>query len=68
MKSKELRKALTGALTKATKGQLPVDDGKNIIGLANQITSNMAVEVKVMTMKNSLGHAEQTFGHLNVDE
>jgi len=51
----------------AMKGELPSEDGRNIIGLANQISQSMAVEVKVMSMKIKAGQKVEEFGHLEVD-
>lgn len=64
--TRSIRKTLVDCLSKASKGELDQADGKNIIGLANQLTQNMAVEVKVMTMKSKMGHQVQKFGDLNI--
>ena len=61
-----LRKTLVDALARCANGSLDHGDGKNLIGLANQITSNMAVEVKVMAMKKEMGHQTAVFGELEV--
>lgn len=61
-----LRKTLLESIEKCAAGQLDHSDGKNLIGLSNQITSNMAVEVKVMTMRHQLGQAVSVFGALEV--
>jgi len=63
----KIRKTLSDALVRAANGNLSADDGRNIIGLANQISQNMAVEVKVMTMKMQMGHQTEKFGELAVD-
>jgi len=63
----KIRKTLADALEKASKGELSIEDGRNLIGLANQISNSMAVEVKVMTMQQRAGHAVQKFGCLEVD-
>lgn len=59
---------LCGALQKAEKGQLPHDDAKTIIGLANQIQASLATEVKVATLKMRLGAQADAIGELNVTE
>ena len=61
-----IRAALADALTRAMDGNLSAEDGRNVIGLANQISQSMAVEVKVMTMKNSMGHHTEKFGELEI--
>lgn len=62
-----IRSVLADALNKAVKGNLSAEDGRNVIGLANQISQSMAVEVKVMSMKTQLGHQTEKFGELKVD-
>lgn len=63
----KIRGTLAAALERAMKGDLSSEDGRNIIGLANQISQNMAVEVKVLTMNVRLGHQQEKFGDLSVD-
>lgn len=62
----KLRKLLSESIEKAAKGELAAADGKNIIGLANQITTNMAVELKHAEMQSRLGQAAVTFGHVSI--
>ena len=62
-----IRATLAKALERVMKGDLSADDGRNLIGLANQISQSMAVEVKVMTMKAKAGHQVDKFGELEVD-
>jgi len=66
MKTKDLRKMLASALDKALKGELSSEDGRNIIGLANQITANMATEVKVQILRERMGHQVDKFGDLDI--
>lgn len=66
MKTKEIRAMLCKALKKAEQGELAMDDAKSIIGLANQIQSSLAVEVKVQTMKMRLGAQADALGELDV--
>lgn len=61
-----LRATLATAMDRAINGELTPDDGRNIIGLANQISQSMSVEVKVMKLKMSAGHAAEKFGELQV--
>lgn len=57
---------LLAALERAGNGELPTEDGRNIIGLANQISNSMNAEVKVMTMNLKMGHQTEKFGDLSV--
>lgn len=66
MKTKQIRSILCNALKKAESGQLPSEEAKSIIGLANQISTSLAVEVKVATMKLRLGSQAQALGELDV--
>ena len=61
-----LRATLAAALEKAANGELPAADGKNIIGLANQITTSMAVELKHQNMQSVLGQEVALFGNINI--
>ena len=62
-----IRGMLAQALDKAMGGELSSDDGRNVIGIANQISHSMAVECKVLTLKTKLGHQADKFGELEVD-
>lgn len=64
--TKSIRATLAKALEKAMAGELSSEDGRNIIGLANQIQNSMSAEVKVMTIKLKTGQKVDDFGNLNV--
>ena len=64
--TKAIRASLVDALSRATNGDLSAEDGRNIIGLANQISQSMGTEVKVMTTKLKMGHQVEKFGDLEV--
>jgi hypothetical protein len=64
--TKQIRRALAAALERASQGNLSASDGKNIIGLANQISQSMSTEVQVMKTKTALGHQVEKFGELEV--
>ena len=51
----KLRGSLMRAIKRAEKGDLSAVDGKNLIGLANQITQSLAVELKYKIAGNALG-------------
>ena len=62
----KIRAALTEALDRAMDGNLSAEDGRNVIGLANQISQSMAVEVKVQSLKLKAGHQVEKFGQLEI--
>lgn len=64
--SGKIRAALADALVRASKGELSAIDGKNMIGLANQITLSISVELKHQNMESALGMEVTTFGKLNI--
>lgn len=66
MKTSDIRKMLCASLAKAEKGELPHEDAKTIIGLANQISQSLAVECKVIATKLRLGAQADAIGALNV--
>jgi hypothetical protein len=68
MKTKDIRNSLCNALKKAEKGELPHDEAKTIIGLANQISQSLATEVKVISLKLRMGAQADAIGSLNVSE
>jgi len=62
----DIRELLAASLKRAAKGTLSATDGKSIIGLSNQITNSMAVEIKHANMQESLGIAVDTFGSVQI--
>lgn len=62
----KIREALADALVRAGKGELSAVDGRNMIGLANQITTSMAVELKRQNMQSQLGLEVTEFGKVNI--
>ena len=68
MKTKDIRSMLCKALAKAETGELPHDEAKTIIGLANQISQSLATECKVITLKLRMGAQADAIGSLNVSE
>jgi hypothetical protein len=68
MKTKDIRNSLCKALKKAENGELPADEAKTIIGLANQISQSLATEVKVISLKLRMGAQADAIGQLNVTE
>jgi hypothetical protein len=61
-----IREALAAALVRSGNGELSAIDGKNMIGLANQITTSMAVELKHQNLQSSLGLEVAVFGKVNI--
>lgn len=62
----KVREALADALERLSKGDLAANDAKAMVGLANQITQNMAVELKHQSIQASLGLKVSTFGKINI--
>lgn len=68
MRTKDIRKMLCNALSKCESGELPLDEAKSIIGLANQIQASLATECKVIATKLRMGAQADAIGDLNVSE
>jgi len=64
----KVRSAVADALLRLSKGQLPANDAKAILGLCNAISTSIAVEIKYQTTQSSLGNKVDTFGKLNIGE
>lgn len=61
-----IRNALAQAIDRASKGELSVNDGKNIMGLANAITSSITAEIKHQEMQIKLGRDVALLGQMNI--
>lgn len=64
----KVRAALADALQRVSKGELPANDAKAMIGLANQITCSMATELRHQTLQATLGHKVTTFGKVEIGD
>lgn len=62
-----IRATLAKALERTMSGDMPYEDGRNIIGYCNQISALMSAEVKVLSMKARSGHQVEKFGELEID-
>ena len=60
----DLRSTLYGQLKLATQGKVSRDDGKTIIGLANQISNNLNAELKARELEIRLGNTVENLGKL----
>lgn len=60
----DLRTTLFGQLKLATEGKVSRDDGKTIIGLANQISNNLNTELKARELEIRLGTTAEQIGRL----
>lgn len=60
----ELRTTLFSQLKLATEGKVSRDDGKTIIGLANQISNNLNTELKARELEIRLGTTAEQIGRL----
>lgn len=64
----DLRTFLFDAMKKAEKGELPATDGRNIVGLANQINLNLQAEIKRAEQALRLGQTVPKFGEMVVGD
>ena len=64
--SGQLRRSLAESLDRVMKGNLTPQDAKSIIGISNQITTNIAVELKSQQSQLKLGNQPVDFGHLSL--
>lgn len=60
----DLRSTLFYQLKLATQGKVSRDDGKTIIGLANQISNNLNTELKARELEIRLGNTVENLGKL----
>ena len=63
-----VRDILAASLKQAAKGNLSSVDGKNLIGLANQISNSMSVEIKYANMQTTLGNATDSLGTVMIGD
>lgn len=68
MKTSQIRNILANALEKAAAGELSQHDAKSLVGLSNQITQSIAVEIKAVEMQLKLGQKVAKFGDFKVNE
>lgn len=66
MRTKEIRDILCNVLKKVEEGTLTVEESRAAIGLANQISQSLSVEVKVASMKLRMGQQADRIGMLEV--
>ena len=60
----DLRNTLFQQLKLATQGKVSRDDGKIIIGLANQVSNNLNAELKARELEIRLGSTAEQLGRL----
>jgi len=63
-----VRSLLAKTLARAASGELSSVDGKNIIGIANQISKSMSEEIKHNNMMVRLGVIVDTYGAIEIGE
>lgn len=63
----QMRRMLLSAMEKVSKGELGNDEARSLIGLANQTTTNMAVELKAREQFVRMGSQAAVFGELEID-
>jgi len=64
----KVRSALADCLERVSRGELSANDAKAIIGMANQITTSIAVELKHQNLQSQLGLQVKTLGALNIGD
>lgn len=62
----EMRALLAQAAARVLDGSLGADQGRSLIGLANQVTASMAVEIKKAKWDAQVGAAAAEFGTLGL--
>lgn len=53
-------------MQKAEKGEMSAHDGRNIVGMANQINLNIQAEIKRANQAIELGQKAEAFGELAI--
>lgn len=66
MKTKDLRKKLFDSIEKIEKGDMAPSDGRNIVGMANQINLSMQTELKSQQMAINAGKKAEEIGELKI--
>lgn len=61
-----IRTAMAEAMSRASKGELPINDGKNIVGLGNAIIKSVTAELKAQEMQVKLGRDVPLFGQMDI--
>ena len=66
MKTKDLRKKLINAIDKIERGELSPSDGRNIVGMANQVNLSIQSELKMMKLQVDTGKQVSALGNMNI--
>jgi len=66
MKSKELRKLLIDSIQKVQNGDLTPADGRNVVGMANQINISVQTELKKARLDIDTGAQVQKIGEMSL--
>jgi hypothetical protein len=64
--TKELRNFLAETMEMARNGDISPGDGRNIVGMANQITISMNTELKKQKLDLDLGRKTEAFGAMKL--
>ncbi len=62
--TKELRKFLAETMKSVSDGDISPSDGRNIVGMANQISISMQTELKKQKLDLEMGRKVDQFGQL----
>ena len=64
--TKELRKFLAETMSMVRDGDIAPSDGRNIVGMANQITVSMQTELKKQKLDLEMGKKSEAFGAMKL--
>jgi hypothetical protein len=62
----KIRSTLAEAMAMCVAGGLSQEDGRNLIGLGNQITNSISAELKHLQLHSALGLKTSEFGALDI--
>jgi|TARA_R110002050_G_scaffold88324_2_gene186539 hypothetical protein len=66
MKMNDLRAKLLNAIDEVQSGNLEATEAKSIVGLANQVSQSINVEIKSMQMQRDLGRKIDKLGDMKI--
>jgi hypothetical protein len=66
MKMNDLRAKLLNAIDEVQAGNLEATEAKSIVGLANQVSQSINVEIKSMQMQRDLGRKIDKLGDMKI--
>ena len=64
MKAKDMRKLLVDSIGKVQAGEMSPSDGRNIVGMANQVNLSVQTELKKMKLEDLIGQSNYYKGQM----